>query len=104
MITELQWLMGALQETERRWVDPTIFISSLRDIGGQPINPRIQQDASEFLAAFFEQLEKRSQRHRPAMGAAASNQGSSQGGGRGGIEDDNASLSSCFEGEKQPII
>ena len=57
IVGQLAQLFTQLQESERRFVDPTPFIECYRDPYGQAIDPRVQCDANEFLTAFFQHVE-----------------------------------------------
>ena len=55
-IMNLQRLIAALLISKEKSVDPKAFISCWKGWGGEPINPREQQDASEFLTVFLDTL------------------------------------------------
>jgi ubiquitin C-terminal hydrolase len=57
MMLQLQFLFASLQESDQAFVDPKPFCFSFKDWDGRPTNVSIQQDASEFLAKFFQQVE-----------------------------------------------
>lgn len=44
------------QESEKAHFNPTGLVRSLRDWEGQPLDVMVQQDASEFLTQFFQQV------------------------------------------------
>jgi ubiquitin C-terminal hydrolase len=57
MLYQLQLLFAYLQESDKAYVDPRGFSYSFRDYEGMPTDNMVQQDASEFLANFFQQIE-----------------------------------------------
>lgn len=48
--------VGDRQESEKAHFNPTGLVRSLRDWEGQPLDVMVQQDASEFLTQFFQQV------------------------------------------------
>jgi len=62
LLFQLQRVFGFLSGSKKQAYDTTPFVCSYKDIDGprgRPINPRIQQDAQEFLTSLFDRLEKR---------------------------------------------
>lgn len=56
---ELTWIMSFVahpQESEKAYLDPVGLVRSLRDWEGRPLDVMLQQDASEFLTLFFQQV------------------------------------------------
>ena len=56
-LKEIQFIFAELSYFPCDWIDPRCFVSKWTDWGGDPINPREQQDAVEFLQMFLERLE-----------------------------------------------
>lgn len=44
------------QESEKAHFNPVGLVRSLRDWEGQPLDVMVQQDASEFITQFFQQV------------------------------------------------
>ena len=57
LLYQLQLMFANLQESEKAYYDPRGFCSSFRDFEGSPIDVMVQQDASEFITNFFQQVE-----------------------------------------------
>ena len=57
IVKELANLFIQLQESERKFVDTSAFVSSYRDPYGEVIDYAVQADASEFLTAFFQHVD-----------------------------------------------
>ena len=57
MMHQLQRMFAYLSETDRAYYDPREFCDSFKTWDGESINVFVQQDASEFLTMFFQQLE-----------------------------------------------
>jgi ubiquitin C-terminal hydrolase len=57
ILFQLQLLFAYLQESNKAYVDPTGFSAAFKDYEGQPTDVLVQQDASEFLSNFFQQIE-----------------------------------------------
>ena len=57
LMYELQHMFAYLQETDRAYYDPRGFCNAFKTWDGDPINVYVQQDASEFLTMFSQQLE-----------------------------------------------
>ncbi|CAM9265373.1 unnamed protein product [Chrysoparadoxa australica] len=57
MLWQLQKLFANLQESEKSYTNPQGFCHSFRDWEGAPTDVLVQQDASEFITIFFQQLE-----------------------------------------------
>ena len=56
-LKEIQFIFAELSYFPCDWIDPRCFVNKWTDWGGDPINPREQQDAVEFLQMFLERLE-----------------------------------------------
>eukprot|EP00903_Cladosiphon_okamuranus_P019913 g18301.t2 len=54
---QLQNMFSHLQESEKAHFNPVGLVRSLRDWEGQPLDVMVQQDASEFITQFFQQVE-----------------------------------------------
>lgn len=48
--------LHAYQESEKAHFNPVGLVRSLRDWEGQPLDVMVQQDASEFITQFFQQV------------------------------------------------
>ena len=57
MMLQLQYLFASLQASDKAFTDPKPFCYAFKDWDGRPTNVSVQQDASEFLAKFFQQVE-----------------------------------------------
>jgi ubiquitin C-terminal hydrolase len=57
LIFELQSLFAHLESTVKPYFNPKSFALALKSWNGEPIDVSIQQDASEFLTSFFQQVE-----------------------------------------------
>jgi ubiquitin C-terminal hydrolase len=57
VLYQLQLLFAYLQESDKVFVEPDDLCASIKDYEGQPTDVTIQQDASEFVSNFFQQLE-----------------------------------------------
>jgi ubiquitin C-terminal hydrolase len=57
LVWQLQSLFAHLQEAEKSYYNPRGLCHSLRDWEGQPTDVLVQQDASEFITNFFQQVE-----------------------------------------------
>jgi ubiquitin C-terminal hydrolase len=56
VVAQLQLLFACLQQTDSASVSPREFCYALKDFDGQPTDMLVQQDASEFLTTFFQQV------------------------------------------------
>lgn len=56
IIFQLQKLFASLQFADIASVSPRDFCYALKDFDGQPTDILVQQDASEFLTRFFQQV------------------------------------------------
>lgn len=54
---QIKRVFGGLMELERQFYNPKKLLGALKDIGGQPIDPRVQQDVDEFFNTFIDQIE-----------------------------------------------
>jgi len=54
--SNLRELFTSMLLTQQKYADPSVFISSLKSWDNNPINPREQQDAMEFLYILLNQL------------------------------------------------
>ncbi|CAM9482017.1 unnamed protein product [Scytosiphon promiscuus] len=57
LMWQLQNMFSHLQESEKAHFNPVGLVRSLRDWEGQPLDVMVQQDASEFITQFFQQVE-----------------------------------------------
>lgn len=57
VLYQLQLLFAYLQESDKVFVEPDDLCASIKDYEGQPTDVSVQQDASEFVSNFFQQLE-----------------------------------------------
>lgn len=57
VLYELQSLFAHLEGTAKPYYNPKSFTSALKTWDGESIDVNIQQDASEFLTSFFQQIE-----------------------------------------------
>ncbi|RHY27426.1 hypothetical protein DYB32_006786 [Aphanomyces invadans] len=57
VLFQLQSLYAHLQGSSRPYVNPIGLLSVLKTNTGAPVNVKLQQDASEFLTSFLQQLE-----------------------------------------------
>jgi uncharacterized UBP type Zn finger protein len=57
MVYQLQKLFATLQESNEMLASPASFISTIRNADGQPIDPRVQQDSSEFFRNVLERID-----------------------------------------------
>lgn len=57
LLYQLQRLFGALSLSHQQFVDTSSFVRCYKDEFGQPINPRQQQDVSEFAVTLLDRLE-----------------------------------------------
>jgi len=56
-LCQLQKMFAFLEASERQAYDPKDFCSTFKDLDGNPVNVKIQQDAHEFLNMAFERME-----------------------------------------------
>lgn len=57
LLFQLQNLFGFLTASHKQFVDTSAFCRSYKDEFGQPINPRVQQDANEAYNVLLDRLE-----------------------------------------------
>lgn len=57
VLAQLQDIFAHLQETEKAYFDPKGFCNAFKDWEGNPVDVLVQQDASEFLTMFFQNVE-----------------------------------------------
>ncbi|CAB1113461.1 unnamed protein product [Ectocarpus sp. CCAP 1310/34] len=67
LMWQLQNMFSHLQESEKAHFNPVGLVRSLRDWEGQALDVMVQQDASEFITQFFQQVEGQ------VMGSASEN-------------------------------
>ena len=58
LVFQLQSLFAHLSASEKQVSDTSNFVHTYKDENGQPINPRIQQDAQEFFNVLCDRVEK----------------------------------------------
>lgn len=56
IVVQLQRLFAYLKQSDTAFVSPRDFCHALKDFDGQPTDLLVQQDASEFLTRFFQQV------------------------------------------------
>eukprot|EP01117_Protostelium_nocturnum_P009607 TRINITY_DN3429_c0_g1_i1.p1 TRINITY_DN3429_c0_g1~~TRINITY_DN3429_c0_g1_i1.p1 ORF type:complete len:2268 (-),score=754.02 TRINITY_DN3429_c0_g1_i1:12-6815(-) len=57
MLYQTQLLFSHLQESAKRYYNPTNFCNTLKDYEGRPINTSVQMDCNEFSNMLFDKLE-----------------------------------------------
>jgi len=56
VLSQLQSLFTHLQESEKKFYDPTTFCRAFKQ-DGKPMDPNVQMDVDEFLNFLFDKLE-----------------------------------------------
>ena len=54
---QLKLIFCGLMELEKQFFNTKKFVSSLKDIDGSPIDPRMQKDVDEFLIMLMDRVE-----------------------------------------------
>jgi len=57
LLSHVQSIFYYLSNSRRRSFDPLLFVKSFKGWDGQPLDPKVQQDVSEFCGMLFDRLE-----------------------------------------------